>query len=112
MKRKVSVEVTCLFEFEIDDEAVSDWDGAKILEVLEKRRGNDPAVYTEDATMQNLLGHLGIELCVNNRTMGNFDGWADFPADAATGSPYAVDWDIQSVFISNPDGSANWAEIE
>jgi hypothetical protein len=32
--------------------------------------------------------------------MGNFDGWADFPAEAATGNPYSVDWQIDDVSIT------------
>jgi hypothetical protein len=102
-ERTVSVIATCSFDFKINDEAVSDWDGAKILEVLERRgKGND--IYTEDATLESLLGWLGIMLCVENRTMGNFDGWADFPESAASGSRYAVDWDIESVTVSSPAG--------
>lgn len=105
MKRTVSVEATCSFGYEIDDEAVSTWDGAKILEVLEKRNGVDGGnahgeLYTEDATMDMLLGHLGIVLCVDGRRMGNIDGWADFPESAASGSPYGVNWNIESVEVS------------
>lgn len=95
--RKVSVQATASFEFEIDDERVSDWDGAKILEVLEKRgKGND--IYTADATLENLLAHLGIALSIENRSM-NIDGWADFPPDSAKGNPYGVDWAIESVEV-------------
>ena len=100
-ERTVSVEVSGSFDFTIDDEAVSEWDGAKILEVLDRRgRGND--VYTADATMDLLLGHLGIQLSVENRNMGNFDGWADFPSSAARGNPYGVSWHIESVDVSAP----------
>jgi hypothetical protein len=104
-ERTVSVEVSGSFDFTIDDEAVSEWDGAKILEVLEARgKGND--VYTEDATMDLLLGHLGITLSVENRTMGTFDGWADFPSSAASGNPYGAYWHIESVHVSDPSPAA------
>jgi hypothetical protein len=99
--RKVNVTATATFEFEIDDEAVSTWDGAKILEVIEKRKGQTPPVYTANATLHDILGGLGIALCVDGRTMGNFDGWADFPPETATGSPFSVDWDIEDVFLDN-----------
>lgn len=99
MKRTVSVTATCSFDFEIDDEAVSDWDGAKILEVID-HRGVGNRVYTADATLDSLLGHLGIMLAVENRTMGNFDGWADFPESSARGNPYGVHWDIEDVSVS------------
>jgi hypothetical protein len=100
-KRTVSVTATCSLDFEIDDEAVSAWDGAKILEVLERRgTGND--VYTQDATLDLLLGHLGIQLSVENRAMGAFDGWADFPREAAIGNPYGVHWDIENVTVGEP----------
>jgi hypothetical protein len=99
VKRTVTVTATANFEFEIDDEVQSEWDGAKILEVLEKR-GKGNAIYTERATLDELLGGLGVELCVNGRRMGNFDGWADFPESAASGSPFSVDWDIESVQVS------------
>lgn len=98
--RSVSVEARATFEFQIDDEATSDWDGATILTVLEQRgKGND--VYTEEATLGSLLGHLGVQLCVEGRTMGNFDGWADFPADSATGNPFSVDWTIEDVQVEH-----------
>lgn len=100
MKRTVSVVATCSFDFEIDDDVASEWDGAKILEVLERRRDADPPLYTEDATIETLLGGLGLMLCVENRTMGNFDGWADFPESAASGSPYGVDWQVEYVDVS------------
>lgn len=100
-KRTVSVEATVSFEYEIDDEAMSDWDGAKILEVLEKRRDVQPPVYTPEATQDGLLGHLGIALAVDGRTMGSFDGWADFASDAASGSPYGVHWTIDDVEVSD-----------
>ena len=98
--RTVSVEATVIFDFTIDDAAVSDWDGAKILEVLEKRRDNTIPVYDKDATLEQLLGHLGLMLCVENRTMGSFDGWADFPPEAAKGSPYGTYWHIERVEVS------------
>lgn len=102
MKRTVTVEAACHFDFEIDDEATSDWDGAKILEVLEKRgTGND--VYTEDATLSGLLGHLGIQLSVENRRMGNIDGWADFLEEAASGNSYGVQWDIMGVWVDQDE---------
>lgn len=98
MKRTISVTATASFDFEIDDEVVSDWDGATILTVLEKRgKGND--IYTEDATLESLLAFLGISLCIDGRSMGNFDGWADFPPDAAHGSSFAVTWDDIDVTI-------------
>lgn len=98
MKRTVSVEATASFDFEIDDEIPSDWDGATILKVLEKRgKGNE--IYTDDATLTDLLGWLGIQLCVDGRTMGNFDGWSDFSLEAASGSPYAVNWQIDGVRV-------------
>jgi hypothetical protein len=100
MKRTVSVEATVSFDFEVDDEVVSDWDGATVLDVLDRRKNNEPAVYTEDATQETLLGHLGIVLCVEGRSMGNIDGWADFPSDAASGNPYGVHWTIESVEVS------------
>lgn len=97
-QRTISVEFSGNLEFTIDDEAVSDWDGAKILEVLEKRgKGND--VYTEQATMQSLLGHLGWTLSVESRSMGSFDGWADFPEDSAKGNSYGVYTSIEDVTI-------------
>lgn len=99
MKRTVSVTAEVDFEFEIDDQAVSDWDGAKILEVLDKRADNDPAVYERGAELKNLLGHLGIELCVENRPIDSVDGWADFPREAASGNPYGVRWSIEYVHV-------------
>lgn len=104
--RTITVEASCSFEFEIDDEAVSEHDGAKILEVLEKRRlpdgTPDPDFYTPRATLDNLLGHLGIALAVEGRSM-NIDGWADFPRDAATGSQFSVHWDIERVQVGEPE---------
>jgi hypothetical protein len=103
--RKVSVTATATFEFEIDDQARSAWDGSKILDVLRNRTtaeflaANDPC-YTEDATMDTLLGHLGIMLAIENRPMGAFDGWGDFNRDDAKGSPYSVDWTIENVEVS------------
>ena len=106
-ERTVSVTATCSFDFTIDDEAVSEWDGAKILDVI-RQRGTGNEIYTKDATLDTLLGHLGIMLSVEGRTMGSFDGWADFPEDAAKGSPYAVSWDIDWVNVSPvpEDGAA------
>lgn len=99
MKHTVSVTATASFEFTIDDEIQSDWDGATIPTVLAVRgKGND--IYTEDATLESLLGHLGIQLSVENRRMGNFDGWADFPEEAASGNPYSVDWQIDHLHIT------------
>lgn len=99
-KRKIHVQASASFEFEIDDEAVSDWDGAKILEVIEKRGvGND--IYTADATLDTLLGHLGIALAIEGRSM-SIDGWADFPSDAASGSHFSVDWTIDDVEVEKP----------
>jgi hypothetical protein len=86
------------FDFTIDDEAKSDWDQATILTVLEKRgKGNE--IYTEQATLKDLLGFLGVQLCVDGRAMGSFDGWADFPESAASGSPYGVYWDIEDIQV-------------
>ena len=105
-ERTVSVEVSGSFDFVIDDEAVSEWDGAKILDVLTQRgRGNN--IYSEDATMDTLLGYLGLALSVENRRMGNIDGWADFPESAARGNPYGVYWHIESVDITPPGASAD-----
>lgn len=105
-RRTVSVEASCSFEFEIDDAAVSEHDGVKILEVLQVRgQGKDNAYYTEQATMDGLLGHLGIELSVENRRMSSIDGWADFSDEAASGHPYGVQWSIESVDVS-PAGGA------
>lgn len=98
MKRTVSVTASCTFDFEIDDAVPSEWDGATILTVLEKR-GKDGDIYTENATLRDLLGDLGIQLCVDGRSMGNFDGWADFPPNAAYGNPYGVTWQIENVAI-------------
>lgn len=97
MKRTVSIQASVDFEFEIDDEAVSDWDGAKILEVLEKRGAE---VYVENATLEQILFELGIDLVVHNRTMGNFDGWADFKPEAASGSPYSLRWSLEGLQVS------------
>lgn len=102
MKRTVTVEASCSFEFVIDDEAESDWDGAKVLDVLEKRRDAVPALYTPEATMDNLLGFLGIEVSVENRRPTNVDGWADFPDGAIEGRPYSPHWTIESVDVGEP----------
>jgi hypothetical protein len=98
--RTVNVEARVSIAYQIDDEAVSDWDGAKILEVFEKRKDNDPpvyGVYNEETAQDDLLGYLGIEIGVNNRRMGNIDGWADFPESAATFG--GVHWNIDSVEV-------------
>jgi len=98
MKRvRVTAEVD--FQFEIDEEAVSEWDGAKILEVLDKRADNDPPVYERGAELKTLLGHLGLQLVVENRYIDMIDGWADFPRGAASGNPYAASWSIEHVSV-------------
>lgn len=103
--RTFEVEFSGTCNVTIDEDAVSEWDGAKILEVLEKRgRGKDSTgdvVYTDEATLAMLVGHLGLQLSVENRRMGNIDGWADFPEDAAKGDSYSVDWRIESVVDQN-----------
>lgn len=101
-KRTVSVEATVSFDFTVDDEIKSEWDGATVLTVLDKR-GKVNDVYTDQATLRDLLGFLGIQLCVDGRPMGSFDGWADFPESAASGSPFAVYWALESVQV---DGEA------
>lgn len=98
-KRTISVTAEADFTFEIDDEAVSDWDGAKILEVLDKRADNDPPIYARGAELKELLGDLGIQLCVDNRYIDSIDGWADFPRAAASGNPYGVHWHIEQVKV-------------
>lgn len=99
MRRTVEVTATCSLSFVIDDEAISEWDNARILEVLERRANARPPVYTEGATLDDLLCHLGVMLSVENRRMGSFDGWADFPESAAQGNPYGVDWAVESVHV-------------
>lgn len=101
-KRTIDVTVEADFTFEIDDEAVSDWDGAKLLEVLDKRADNDPPVYERGTELKELLGHLGIQLCVENRNIDMIDGWADFPREAASGSPYGVRWSIEYLRVGEP----------
>jgi hypothetical protein len=105
-ERTITVEFSGSLDFVIDDEAVSNWDGVKILEVLEKRgKGDDSRdelVYNDSATTESLLGHLGLNLCVENRRMGSFDGWADFPEEAAKGNPYGVHWSIDDVTVGEP----------
>lgn len=99
MKRTVSVTATATFDFEIDDEVKSEMDEATIPTVLQKRgKGND--FYTERATMKGLIGDLGIQLCVDNRPISRIDGWADFPDEAASGSHFAVNWDIEEVRVN------------
>lgn len=104
MKRTVSVDALCSFTFEIDDEAVSEWDGAKILDVLEHRKDADPPLYTPDASMHSLLADLGRQLTIENRHIDHIDGWADFPREAADGHPYGVHWDIERVTVSPATG--------
>lgn len=107
-ERTVSVTASCDFVFTIDDEAVSEWDGATILTVLASETRKAEGIYTPDATLDNLLGHLGIQLSVENRRMGNFDGWADFPESAGSGNPYSTTWRIEDVSVS-PAASADTA---
>lgn len=106
-RRTVTVEFSGSFDFVIDDEAVSTWDGSKILEVLEKRGAEQYVaahgrLYTEDATLEMLLGDLGWQLCVENRDIDRIDGWADFPREAASGNPYGVYRAIDNVSVGEP----------
>lgn len=100
MKRTVTVEASVTLEFEVDDEVVSEWDGATVLNALEKRRDNVPPVYREDATQEQVLGGLGVWLCQEWRGISSIDGWADFPDGAASGNPNGIHWTFEWVEVS------------
>lgn len=81
MKRRFEVEVQTTVIVEIDDEVTSaDYEGETILTAHENRER-----FIEGSTFDTAIGSLAIALGINSRTMGNVDGWADFPREAAWG---------------------------
>jgi hypothetical protein len=71
VKRTVEVEVSGLIRMEIDDEAISDWDGRKLLEIHER---SDLSEWPQRQVLAAMAYSIGV--------LGSHDGYADFPDDA------------------------------
>lgn len=92
MKRRYEVELSVSVLVEIDDEATSNaYEGETILTAHENRER-----FVEGSTLATAIGSLAQALGLNNRRMGNVDGWADFSEDSARGHVAAVS--VESVF--------------
>lgn len=70
MKRQVEVEISGVITMEIDDEAVSDWDGKKLLEIHAREGG----AFGQREMLAAMAYSVGV--------LNSHDGFADFPDEA------------------------------
>lgn len=80
MKRRYAVDLSTTITIEVDDEAVSDWDGRTILTVHENRER-----WSRDGvTRDDVIGMVAITVGTQGGRVGGSDGWADFPEGTVT----------------------------
>lgn len=94
-KRTYEVELTVSVTVEIDDEATSDsYPGETILTAHTNRER-----FIEGSTFATSIGSLAQALGINNRRMGNIDGWADFDSQAA--QAWVTDISVNTIYDKN-----------
>jgi hypothetical protein len=89
-KRRVEVEVTTRIVMDIDDQAVSDWDGRTLLTCHE-----NPERFVPGSTLGTSLAAAAVTVGL----WGSRDGWADYPVEAIWASSVMDAPEINSVTL-------------
>lgn len=88
--RRAEVQAVVRIAVEFDDEAVSDWDGRKLLEAHENQDR-----YLPGATRQDVLAGAAVVVGL----WGSRDGFADFPVESITARVVGDFPEIESVTL-------------